>query len=216
MSLPFKTEFYKTLQEQWPVKGRIILHSPNVNTKDETIILYQAYNDSIANYAVTQQTFKKCPDYITTRMTWLKPNFCWMMYRSGWATKPNQERIVAITVKKDNFNEMLRQSVSTSKKEVDRNKEGMKLSMDVRLQWDPDHDPFGEKLERRAIQIGMRGKSLEIFLSKYIVSICDITAFVQQQRINVDSERLDLLRVPAERIYTVDDDLLRKHIQLDG
>lgn len=216
MDLPFKTEFYKTLQAQWPVKGRVILHSPNVNAKEETIILYQAYNDSIANYAVTWQTFKNCPDYSTTRMTWLKPNFCWMMYRSGWATKPNQERIVAITVTKDNFNEMLRQSVSTSKKQIGGNNPAGKLSMaDVRLQWDPDHDPFGEKLERRAIQIGIRGKALEIFLSQYIVSICDVTDFVQQQRINVNPERLDLLRVPAEHIYTVDDDLLRQHIQLD-
>ncbi|MFM7854759.1 MAG: DUF4291 family protein [Flammeovirgaceae bacterium] len=24
------------------------------------------------------------------RMTWMKPNFLWMMYRSGWATKHNQ------------------------------------------------------------------------------------------------------------------------------
>jgi len=24
------------------------------------------------------------------RMTWIKPNFLWMMYRSGWASKKNQ------------------------------------------------------------------------------------------------------------------------------
>jgi len=34
---------------------------------------------------------------------------------------------------------------------------------DVRLQWDPDHDPFGNECERRAIQIGIRGKTLESY-----------------------------------------------------
>jgi hypothetical protein len=28
-------------------------------------------------------------------MDWSKPNFLWMMYRSGWATKERRERIVA-------------------------------------------------------------------------------------------------------------------------
>lgn len=184
--------------------------------KDETIVLYQAYNDSIANYVVSQQTFKNCPDFSTTRMTWLKPNFCWMMYRSGWATKVNQERILAITVKKEHFNEILRRSVSTRESEKDnRDKKSNANAADVRLQWDPDHDPFGQKLERRAIQIGIRGQVLDTFLSQFIVSICDVTAFVQQQRNNVVPLRLDLLRVPAEQIYTLDDELLRNHIQLD-
>lgn len=213
MDLPFQTEFYRTLQTTWPVKGKVILHSPNIHMKGDTIILYQAYNDSIANYAVSHQTFENCPDFSTTRMTWLKPNFCWMMYRSGWATKSNQERILAITVKKVHFNEILMKSVSTSKKEIAKNNE--KYALDVRLQWDPDHDAFGEKLERRAIQIGIRGNVLGIFLTQHIMNICDITAFVHEQRKNVDPERLDLLRVPAEHIYSIEDESLRKHIQLD-
>ena len=28
----------------------------------------------------------------------------------------------------------------------------------VRLQWDPDHSPSYEKLERRAIQLGLKGQ----------------------------------------------------------
>ncbi len=210
MDLPFKTESYKTLQILWPPTGKVILHSPHVNMPNDTIILYQAYNDSIANYAVANQTFKNCPDFSTTRMTWLKPNFCWMMYRSGWATKLNQERILAITMKRDQFNEMLKESVSTSKKDGDKSS-----NVDVRLQWDPDHDPFGEKLARRAIQIGIRGNVLDNFLSQYIVNISDVTAFVREQRQNVDTERLDLLCVPAEQIYLVEDEALRRHIQLD-
>lgn len=214
MDLPFQTELYKTLEASWPIKGKVILYSPNIKTQDDTIILYQAYNDTIAKYAVDHQTFKGCPDFSMTRMTWLKPNFCWMMYRSGWATKPNQERILALTVRRDHFNEILMKSVSTSKRDFEQNKNVEKSVIDVRLQWDPDHDPFGEKLERRAIQIGIRGTVLDNFLSTYIENICDITEFVHEQRKFVDEKRLDLLRVPAEQIYSVDDELLREHIQL--
>ncbi|KAJ6632737.1 hypothetical protein Bhyg_15891 [Pseudolycoriella hygida] len=218
MELPFKTEFYKTLQMHWPTNGKVILHSSNINVTDDTIILYQAYNSSIAEYAVAHQTFSNCKDFSTNRMTWLKPNFCWMMYRSGWATKPNQERILAITMKKVHFNEILMKSVSTSKREIAANSEGkgnQSAVVDVRLQWDPDHDPFGGKLERRAIQIGIRGKALDIFLTQQILSICDITDFVREQSKNVESERLDFLCVPAECVYTIDDELLRNHIKLD-
>ena len=28
----------------------------------------------------------------------------------------------------------------------------------VRLQWDPDHTPCGDKLARRAIQLGLKGQ----------------------------------------------------------
>lgn len=215
MNLPFKTDSYRTLQQSWPGKGNVILHSPNVNLNDDTIILYQAYNDNIAKYAVSNQTFKNCPDFSTTRMTWLKPNFCWMMYRSGWATKPNQERILAITLRKDHFEEILRKSVSTSRKEVAKSVGSDQSTADVRLQWDPDHDPFGEKLERRAIQIGIRGNVLMAFLSEYIVNVCDVTEFVVEQRKNVHPDRLDLLKVPVEHVYVMEDESLRRHIQLD-
>jgi hypothetical protein len=30
---------------------------------------------------------------------------------------------------------------------------------EVRLQWNPDHDPTGNKLERRALQLGLRDGS---------------------------------------------------------
>lgn len=213
MNLPFTVDLYEKLQTTWPVQGNVVLHSSNINITGDTIILYQAYNDSIANYAVSNQTFRNCPDYSTTRMTWLKPNFLWMMYRSGWATKINQERILAITVKKEDFNEILGKSVSTTKKE--NFADVKKQVIDVRLQWDPDHNPFGEKLERRAIQIGIRGNVLDVFLSQQIMNICDITAFVQEQRNNVSRERLKLLCVPSEQIYIIDDDLLRNHIKLD-
>ena len=55
-----------------------------------TVVVYQAFNPEIAQYAVQNQHFGG-PAYNFNRMSWIKTNFLWMMYRSGWATKKNQE-----------------------------------------------------------------------------------------------------------------------------
>nr|WP_312429674.1 DUF4291 family protein [Lacrimispora sp.] len=54
---------------------------------NDTIRVYQAYNDIIANEAIKSGTFGA--SFNMDRMTWIKPSFLWMMYRSGWATKLN-------------------------------------------------------------------------------------------------------------------------------
>ena len=49
----------------------------------------------------------------------------------------------------------------------------------VRLQWDPDHDPSGTPLPRRVIQLGLRGNVLVKFAREWIIGIEDISDFVQ-------------------------------------
>ncbi|MFD1908579.1 DUF4291 family protein [Paenibacillus rhizoplanae] len=44
------------------------------------------------------------PSFRIDRMTWIKPSFLWMMYRAGWATKTDQERILAIDITREGFN----------------------------------------------------------------------------------------------------------------
>ncbi|WP_454855208.1 DUF4291 family protein [Promicromonospora soli] len=58
----------------------------------DTITVYQAYPPEIADAAVRAGRF--VPPFKRERMTWVKPSFCWMMYRCGWATKPGQERVL--------------------------------------------------------------------------------------------------------------------------
>ena len=56
---------------------------------DETVTVYQAYSSSIAGPAVEAQTF--VAPFKTDRMSWIKPSFLWMMYRSGRATTAHKE-----------------------------------------------------------------------------------------------------------------------------
>lgn len=85
-------------------------------------------------------------------------------------------------------------------------------SSDVRLQWDPDHDPTGAPVERRAIQLGLRGPTLARYAKEWLVRVEDVSAFVREQ----EGRPLHELRVPAERVYPVTDEATRRRLRLDG
>jgi len=61
---------------------------------ENTIAVYQAYSPEIAEPALAAGTFVE--PFGMHRMTWIKPSFLWMAYRSGWATKPGQTVVLRI------------------------------------------------------------------------------------------------------------------------
>jgi len=140
------------------------------------------------------------------RMSWIKPNFLWMMYRSGWATKHGQESILAVRLRRSFFDEVLKLAVSSSYEPSEfPTREDWKTAVsesDVRLQWDPDHDPSGRPLERKAIQLGLRGEVLRRYGQEEIISITDMTPFVIEQRLNLDEPYAQLM-LPNERAYII-------------
>jgi len=46
---------------------------------EDTITVYQAYSAEIAIAAVQEQRLSASPKFSGTRMTWIKPSWCWMM-----------------------------------------------------------------------------------------------------------------------------------------
>ena len=82
MNIATQTEPYLQQQERLPKTGKHIVGS---FTKD-SIIVYQAFNPRITKYAIQHQKFGG-NHYSFSRMTWIKPGFMWMMYRSGWGSK---------------------------------------------------------------------------------------------------------------------------------
>jgi hypothetical protein len=192
-------ERYEESNNRLPKEGRHILGSLSNNT----IVVYQAYRQSIADYAVKHQHFGG--EFSYNRMSWIKPNFLWMMYRSGWAEKEGQENILAITLSTEHFDEILNKAVISSfNKEFYNTEDAWKKDLtlkDVRLQWDPDHDPWGNKLERRAVQLGLKDDTLKKYGKKFILKIENITPFVKEQHEHLKSGRIDMLQVPYESIY---------------
>eukprot|EP00029_Vermamoeba_vermiformis_P012521 TRINITY_DN7351_c0_g1_i1.p1 TRINITY_DN7351_c0_g1~~TRINITY_DN7351_c0_g1_i1.p1 ORF type:complete len:168 (-),score=0.65 TRINITY_DN7351_c0_g1_i1:298-801(-) len=77
-----ETEKYEDQLKIWPEEGRHIL----AHYDEDTVVVYQAFKPNIAKYAVENQKFGG-PNYSETRMTWIKTNFLWMMFRSGWGSK---------------------------------------------------------------------------------------------------------------------------------
>jgi hypothetical protein len=200
-SLSQKLLPYRQQLTLWPKAGRVIL----AQFDDESVVVYQAFNHQIADAVVQTNNFHadevRQAGYSTSRMTWIKTNFLWMMYRSGWASKPSQERILAITITRRGFDEILLNAAT-------------KGDGPVRLQWDPDHNPDGSKVpDRRAIQLGLRREMLEKFSREFIVKVDDVTEFVKEQAKNV-SDTCDNLMVPEEHVYLCSEEVAN-NIHLD-
>lgn len=195
------TENYLIQVSNWPEKGKHILAQFDENS----IVVYQAYRPDIGSFAVSKGYFGG--EFSLSRMSWIKPNFLWMMFRSGWGTKTGQEVILAVTIKRTAFDEILANAVHsnfipTIYKTQEEWKETLKRSP-VRLQWDPDHNPMGQKVERRAIQLGLRGEILRKYSRDWIVKIENITEFVQQQRSYREYSKWTDLITPKENVYPV-------------
>ena len=197
MVLP--TEPYREQVKVWPKSGRHIL----AHYDDRSVVVYQAYRMSIGLYAVEHGRFGG--EFSYSRMSWVKPNFLWMMYRCGWGTKENQEVTLALRLRREFFESLLAQAVpSTWDRDLFTTPEEWARAVarsSVRLQWDPDHHPSGAKLERRAIQLGLRGAVLEAFGQRELLEVIDLSEFVAGQRSRLSADGVSALYTPRERVY---------------
>lgn len=78
------------------------------------------------------------------------------------------------------------------------------------MQWDPDHDPFGAKQERRAIQIGLRNELIRSFAKEDLILIENISEFVKEQHQFVLNGDLHQLMLPEEKPLLFDDEVLNR------
>lgn len=190
---------YKDQVIEWPKAGNHIM----AQYDNERVVVYQSYRPEIGHFAVKNQFFGGA--FSLNRMTWIKPNFLWMMYRNGWGTKEGQEVVLAIHLKREAFEHYLENAVYSNYQEHlygSRQKWQYAVkNSNVRLQWDPDHDPYGVKLERRAIQLGIRNEEITAYAKDHIIEIEDISNFVKQQYEYVFDKELDKLVIPYERPY---------------
>jgi hypothetical protein len=197
------TELYSEQAKRWPSEGRHIL----AHYDEHSIVVYQAYRPSIGRFTIEHGFFGG--GFSLSRMSWIKPNFLWMMYRCGWGTKEGQEVVLGLRLRREFFDTVLAQAVQSGYYEGhfpsrERWQEALATSA-VRLQWDPDHDPLGAKLERRAIQLGLRGEVLEAFSKRELLEVIDMTEFVAGQRPHTAAAGFADLRTPVEWVYMPSD-----------
>ncbi|THB69319.1 MAG: DUF4291 domain-containing protein [Gammaproteobacteria bacterium] len=174
---------------------------------DKTIRVYQAYSDAIADSALKHGTFIS-PPFKMERMTWIKPSFLWMMYRSGWGKKDSgQKRILAIDISREGFEWALEHSclshfdpnLYSSKEEWQKIKE----QSPVRIQWDPERDINLQPQEHRAIQIGLSKEAVKLYVNEWIQNITDITPLTHEIQALIEHRKLKeaQAKLPTEIMY---------------
>lgn len=146
----------------------------------EGVYVYQAFCDEIADWALDHQQFGG-PKFNTVRMTWIKPSYAWVLYRSGYGQKPGQNRVLKIKLSHVALADLLSQCKCVDTNKETRSKRSVEEGSIGRVQWDPERDIMSADgreprmmLRRRAIQIGLKGKLSEQYVSN-VISIQDVT-----------------------------------------
>jgi hypothetical protein len=171
-----------------------------------TVRVYQAYNDAIADAALARGRFVS-PPFKLERMTWVKPSFLWMMYRSGWGRKDEgQRRILAVDLTREGFDWALAHGLDSHRQPAmsEAQWEHAKAEAPVRIQWDPERDLHLQPLPWRSLQMGLSGEAVRRYVNEWTVAISEVTPLAHEVQACVHAGRLDQARalLPAETVYT--------------
>jgi hypothetical protein len=172
-------------------------HQVRADYDARTVVVYQAYSPAIADPAVQAQQF--VPPFSYQRMTWIKPSFLWLMHRSNWTRKSGQERILALRITREGWDEALGQAVLTTADPT------ALARATVHVQWDPERSLRGAALNHYSIQVGVSSRLIRTFATEWVVSITDLSprarkaAELMRKGQAAKAQRL----LPPERPYPV-------------
>ncbi|HEY5832500.1 DUF4291 domain-containing protein [Streptomyces sp.] len=184
-----------------PARRIRALHTP------ATVTVYQAYAPAIGVPAARDGRFPAA--WSRARMTWVKPSFLWMMYRCGWAAKPDQETVLAVEISRSGFDWALRHACLSQYVvgvHADHGTWRQQLRVaPTRVQWDPERDLGLRPLPHRSLQLGLSGEAVRRYADEWIVGIRDVTTLAREihglVRAGRTGEAAALL--PEERVYQV-------------
>ena len=178
---------------------------------EEGLFVYQAYRPQIGSYAAKHGRFGD--GFKLDRMTWIKPSFGWMLYRCGYGFKPGQEVVLRIKITHEGWLDALGRAVlSTHDQGVHGEKAFFQRALkasECRVQWDPDRTMALGRMERRAIQVGLRGSLVPHYVNDWTIEIADVTELAHAVKQAVDSGD-DLPEVPEERVYEVSPEIRQR------
>ncbi len=182
------------------------------NFDEEGIYVYQAFKPQTVEIAAKLGTFGK--GFSLDRISWIKPSFAWTLRRTKYATKNRMQAIAKIKLSHQAFLEILEQSIESHwntqvfpsemewKSQLDKS--------DVIHQWDPERDLVGRRLDRQAIQIGIRGVVIRKYVSDYIISVEDVTPLAHEIGRVAKARGNTFPAVPEEQVYPISDELFLK------
>ncbi|MER5964458.1 DUF4291 domain-containing protein [Streptomyces sp. NPDC002057] len=177
-----------------------------------TVTVYQAYRPSIGLPAAREGRFPAA--WKRDRMTWIKPSFLWMMYRSGWGTKEGQETVLAVEIEREGFERALRDAcLSHYERGFHTDRADWKRRLreaPARVQWDPERDLNLRPLPYRSLQLGLSGEAARRYADEWTVSVTDVTPLAHRVRDLVRAGDVDGARplLPREEPYPEPEGLL--------
>jgi hypothetical protein len=130
-----------------------------------------------------------------------------MMYRSGWATKENQDRILAIDITHEGFLWALENScLSHFDSDIYESQDvwiSCKEKSPVVIQWDPERDILLNKLDSKSIQIGLTPPAVYKYINNWIINIKDITPYCKNIKQLISQNKIIEAKeiLPIEIIY---------------
>ncbi len=190
------------------------LHEIRADYDASSIVVYQAYNDEIADCAIEAGRF--VAPFSFNRMTWIKPSFRWLMHRSNWGQKRGQERTLRVRISRKGWDTALSFGVLTSPDGPMYRKVGSWEAefqrAKVHVQWDTERSLTGAPLDHYSIQVGLSRHIIHQFVEEWTVAIEDITPTVAKIYKLVRAGRIkDATRhIPTERVYPVSPEVGRK------
>lgn len=179
---------------------------------EEGVYVYQAFKPKIVAVAVEQNKFGK--GFGIDRISWIKPSLGWMLRRSKYATKHRMEAIARIKLSHKSWMEILNQSIPTHFDEKRYSSENEWQSAlknsDVIHQWDPERSLKGERLDRQAIQIGLRGDILKKYKDEYVIGVKNITELAKAIGLSAKKRQPFPPNTPIEEEYPINENLRAK------
>ncbi|MFJ6726146.1 MULTISPECIES: DUF4291 domain-containing protein [unclassified Streptomyces] len=172
-------------------------HQIRADHDARTIVVYQAYAPAIADAALRAGRF--VAPFSFHRMTWIKPSFLWLMHRSNWARKPGQERVLAVRITREGWEEALSRAVLTTADPA------AVARAAVHVQWDPERSSRGAALNHYSIQVGIGRHLIRTFTDEWTVGLTDLTPQVRKAAELIRTGHADKARrlFPPERVYPV-------------
>ncbi|WP_407838559.1 DUF4291 domain-containing protein [Streptomyces sp. DSM 116496] len=161
---------------------RVPRHQIRASHTADTVTVYQAYHPRIGVPAAREGRFP--PAWKRERMTWVKPSFLWMMYRCGWATKADQETVLAVEITRAGFDRALSGAcLSHYVPGVHADREAWTSALrtaPARVQWDPERDLHLNPLPYRSLQLGLSGPASRAYADEWTVAIRDVTPLARE------------------------------------
>ena len=181
------------------------------NYDREIITVYQAYGKAIALPAIQNNKFET--PFSFHRMTWIKPSYLWLMARSNWGTKSNQEYILAIKITRAGWEKALSLGVLTDPdKAIYKSGSVWKQAFEnakVHIQWDPERTLKGAKMDIRSIQVGIGRDLIKEYNEEWIQEIVDLTPLTRKIKDLIKKGKYKEAKrlVPDEKVYAVSESI---------